>query len=106
MLSNPTETTVKCQILVSSMLTRAFVTAGVRDATVGIHNIRDRVRGTTHLRRSRRAENWDIMAVGVKGEDGVGCGSEEPYREAVARQVIITHHLANASRSGSAAARN
>jgi hypothetical protein len=67
------------------MLTRAFVTAGVRDATVGIHNIRDRVRGTTHLRRSRRAENWDIMAVGVKGEDGVGCESEEPYREAVAR---------------------
>jgi hypothetical protein len=35
-------------------------------------------------------ENWDLMAVGVKGEDGVGCESEEPYREAVARQVIIT----------------
>ena len=57
------------------MLTRAFVTAGVRDATAGIHNIRDRVRGATHLRR-RRAENWDIMAVGVKGEDWVGCESE------------------------------
>jgi hypothetical protein len=76
MLSNPTETTVKCQILVSRMLTRAFVTAGVRDATAGICNIRDRVRGATHLRRRRRAENWDIMAVGVKGEDGVWCGSE------------------------------
>jgi hypothetical protein len=72
------------------MLTRAFVTAGARDATAGIHNIRDRVRGTTHLRRSRWAENWDVMAVGVRGEDGVGCESEEPYREAVARQVIIT----------------
>lgn len=72
------------------MLARAFVTAGVRDATAGTHNSRDRVRGTTHLRRSRRVENWDIMAVGVKGEDGVGCESEEPYREAVARQVIIT----------------
>ena len=54
----------------------AFVTAGVRDATAGIHNIRDRVRGATHLRLSRRAENWDIMAVGVKGEDVVGCESE------------------------------
>lgn len=73
------------------MLMRAFVTAGVRDATAGIHNIRDRVRGTTHLRRSRRAENWDIMAVGMKDEDRVGCESEEPYREAVARQV--GHHL-------------
>ena len=72
------------------MLTRAFVTAGVRDATAGMHNIRGRVRDATHLRRSRRAENWDIMAVGVKGEDGVGCEFEEPYREAVARQVIIT----------------
>jgi len=75
------------------MLTRPFVTAGVRDATAGIHNIRDRVRDTTHLRRSRRAENRDIMAVGVKGEDGVGCESEEPYREAVARQVIITFRM-------------
>jgi hypothetical protein len=72
------------------MLTHAFVTAGVRDATVDIHNIRDRVRGATHLRRSRRVENWDIMIVGVKGEDGVECESEEPYREAVARQVIIS----------------
>ena len=69
---------------------RAFVTAGARDATAGIPNIRDRARGATHLRRIRRAENWDIMAVGVKGEDGVGCESEELYREAVARQVIIT----------------
>lgn len=90
MLSNPRETTVKCKTLVSWMLTRAFVTAGVRDATAGIHNIRDRVRGATHLRRNMRAENWDIMAVGMKGEVGVGCESEEPYREAVARQVIIT----------------
>jgi hypothetical protein len=90
MLSNPRETTVKCQTLVSWMLARAFVTAGVRDVTAGIHNIRDRVRGATHLRRSRRAENWDIMAVGMQGEVGVGCESEEPYREAVARQVIIT----------------
>jgi hypothetical protein len=32
------------------------------------------------------------MAVGVKGEDGVGCESEllKSYREAVARQAIIT----------------
>ena len=105
MPSNPTVTTVKCRILVSRMLTRAFVTAGVRDATAGMHNIRDRVRGTAHLRRSRRAENRDIMAVGMKGEDGVECESDVPYREAVARQVGH-HHLANASRSGSAAARN
>lgn len=84
---------------------RALVTADVRDATAGIHSIRDRVRGTTHLRRSRRVENWDIMAVGMKGEDGVGCESEEPYREAVVRQVVMHHHLANASRSGSATAR-
>lgn len=90
MLSNPRETMVKCQALVFRIPARAFVTAGVRDATAGIHNIRDRVRCATHLRRNRRAENWDIMAVGMKGEVGVGCESEEPYREAVARQVIIT----------------
>lgn len=78
MLNNPRETIVKCQTLVFWLLARAFVTAEVRDATAGIHNIRDRVRGATHLRRNRRAENWDIMAVGMKGEVGVGCESEEP----------------------------
>jgi hypothetical protein len=67
-LSNPIETRVKCHTLVSRMLTRAFVVAEVRDATAGIHSIRDRVKGATHLRRSKRAENWDIMAVRVKGD--------------------------------------
>jgi hypothetical protein len=67
-LSNPTVTMVKCHVLVSCVPTRAFVITGVRDARAGILNIRDRVRGATHLLRSRKAENWDIMTVGMKGD--------------------------------------
>ncbi len=48
-------------------------------------------------------ENWDTMAVGVKGEDGVGCESEEHLPRGSGE---AGHHLAKASRSGTDAARN
>jgi hypothetical protein len=52
--NNPKEITVKCHFLMSWVLARAFVAPGIRDATVGTHHARDRVRGATRLWRSRK----------------------------------------------------
>jgi hypothetical protein len=63
-----------------------------------MHNIRSRVRGATHLQRSRRAENWDIMTVKVKGEGGVMVGWGVEAKSPPRGNGEAGHHFANASR--------